>query len=843
MTEKEADRPVTEAAWFSRIERPSRYIGQEINAVRKDPSGVEVSIALAFPDVYEVGMSHLGIKILYHLLNSREWIAAERVFCPWTDLEGELRSRGLPLATLETSRPLSEFDIVGFSLQHELTFTNVLTMLNLSGIPFLAEERDDSWPLIIAGGPACFNPEPVAPLFDAVVIGDGEETALALCESLRAAKGRGRVRKEDLLPRLTRIEGVYVPSLFRIHHDETGIIRRIEPLLAGYEGVRKALIPAIDRVPFPLRQVVPFTELVHDRLVIEISRGCTRGCRFCQAGMIYRPVRERDPDAVIRDAQKALSLTGFDDLSLLSLSSGDYSCIGALLQALMDRQARDRVAVSLPSLRVDSLDPLWFEQIKRVRKTGFTLAAEAGNERLRAIINKDLTDREILNMAEEVYGAGWNLIKLYFMVGLPGEEEGDIEDIIALSREVVRLAKGKGKRPKLHVSVATFVPKSHTPFMWVPQISLEESLRRIDRIHSALRHPQIRVKWNRAEMSWLEGVFSRGDRRLTPALVDAWRMGARFDAWGEHFRKEVWDEAFKGRGVAPGFYLCRSRSLKEVLPWDHIQSGVDRDYLEREWGRAGEGKKTPDCRNGCLECGVCDREGIHPLIVKSWSPKDPGQPSVPGPEGARTRKIRITFSKTGAARHLSHLELVRVFTRAFRRAALDPVFSGGYHPMPKVSFASALPVGTESLQECLDLHCYDTLPALAIGKRLAGHLPKGIDIRSVEDITQERGQRRIRESHYEVSVNGFTLEKGLLTSFLRSEVFPVGKWGKRGERIVNARELVVSMDLTQEGRVTLVLRHVPGPELKPADIVKAVFQIPEGDVPGMEVLKTKQIMF
>jgi len=418
-------------------------MGNEINAVIKDHATIDVSIVLAFPDLYEVGMSHQGLKILYHILNSHEWLAAERIFSPWTDMENVLKQRHLPLTTLESDLPLTDFDIVGFSLQHELCFTNVLTMLDLADIPFLSAERDRSFPLIIAGGPACFNPEPVAAVFDAIVIGDGEEATLEICRTLREAK-HNNTGREETLNELAKVRGIYIPSLFDVHYGSEGIVSHIEPLRPDYKTIEKAVISDIDQYPFPTDQVVPFTQLIHDRLAVEISRGCTRGCRFCQAGMIYRPVRERNPDSVIENVERALRLTGFNEISLLSLSSGDYSCIAPLLKELMDRQSGNKVAVSLPSLRIDSLDPEWFEQIKRVRKTGFTLA-------------------------------------LYFMIGLPGEEEGDLQDIIHLAKEVVARAKGGGRKAKLNVSLSTFVPKAHTPFMWATQIGHEESWRRIMR--------------------------------------------------------------------------------------------------------------------------------------------------------------------------------------------------------------------------------------------------------------------------------------------------------------------------------------------------------------------------
>lgn len=831
--------PIRDHSLLLKIKHPSRYTGSEINAIRKDPANVDVSIALAFPDVYEVGMSHQGLKILYKILNQHAWLEAERVFSPWTDLEEELRCRKMPLVTMESDRPLKDFDIIGFSLQHELSYSNVLTMLDLCDIPFLVSERDDSFPLIIAGGPACFNPEPVADIFDAVLVGDGEEAALEICATVRKAKNEG-LNKSGLLKELKHIRGVYIPSLFMPHYSLEGPVDYIEPLDNDYREVPKAIVPDIERYPFPDDQVVPFASLVHDRLSVEIARGCTRGCRFCQAGMIYRPVRERRARSVIEGIDLALKKTGFEEVSLLSLSSGDYSCIAPLLKDLMDRYSEKRVAMSLPSLRIDSLDPAWLEEIKRVRKTGFTLAPEAGNDRLRRVINKTLTNEDIMNMARVIYGAGWELIKLYFMVGLPDEEEKDVMDIVSLAKQVAGLAKGRGRRDILNVSVAVFVPKAHTPFMWAPQIGYEEGLRRIGIIRNGLKGTRIRVKWNNPELSRLEGVFSRGDRRLTMALIEAWSLGARFDAWSEHFKDDIWREAFERTGINRDFYLHRTRPLDETMPWDHIKSGVSEEYLKREWKRAFEAKTTPDCREKCLECGVCDHSDIDPVIHRDFD--------VPAPEGASAtydetdiRRYRLTFCKTGQASYLSHLELAGLLIRAARRAGLDMVFSKGFHPMPRISFQTALPVGTGSIHETMIIELYGKIPLKRLKEAINLQLPEDVRVSLTEDVSGVK-KEILLESHYQVTLEGIKTDNKLLERFKKSTAFPIIKKTKNGEREVDAKLIVKSIGLSAPDTINMVIKHGSGLELKPAYIIKGIFGLEDDQVPFIKVLKTKQVM-
>jgi len=804
---------------------------------------VEVSIALAFPDVYEVGMSHLGLRILYHILNAHEWLAAERVFCPWVDMEAQLRRLKHPLTTLESGRSLADFDLVGFSLQHELCYTNVLSMLDLAGIPFLSKERSPSDPLIIAGGPACFNPEPVADVFDLMVVGDGESVALEICRAVREAKKGREPDKNSLLEDLRHVRGVYIPSFFKIRYAPAGQVEAIVPVYGDCQKVKKAIVPDIDAYPFPERQIVPFAELVHDRISIEISRGCTRGCRFCQAGMIYRPVRERALASIMEKAQNSLKLTGYEDLSLLSLSSGDYSCIGPLLTLLMDRLSPQHIGVSLPSLRVDSLDAGMMEQIKRVRKTGFTLAPEAGNERLRKIINKGLTQEEILETSRAVYQAGWNLIKLYFMIGLPWEEEADLQDIVDLAGQIARLSDRKGKKNQLNVSLSTFVPKAHTPFMWTRQISLEESRRRIHGIQEGIGgRPdlrRVRVKWNQPELSWLEGIFSRGDRRLTRVLVSAWREGARFDAWGDRFKKEAWDGALARSGLDPAFYLHRERDPEETLPWDHIRSGVSKTFLRKEWIKAGQALLTPDCRTGCLECGVCDHRHVDPLLHPCPETAAHQTSAARAPAtSAPVARYGITYRKVGRAGYLSHLELARVLIRAFRRAGLTLACSRGYHPMPKVSFFGALPVGTESLEELMEVELVQPVDPANFKEGVNARLPEGVDVVQVRPIPAGEKRVRIVESRFIVTLSSARCDENRLKAFLRSDHFPILKKGKKAERAIDARSLVSDIVLIRPDQVGLSLREQEGPGLKPAEIIQGVLGLGEEDLAGLKVMKT-----
>ncbi len=594
-----------------RVERPARYTGGEVNSIVKDPSNVDIRFAFAFPDAYEIAMSHLGTRILYHVLNSREDTWCERVFAPWADMEKELKQAGIPLYGLESGDPIKDFDIVGFTLQYEMCYTNVLNMLDLAGLPLKTVDRDETHPLVIAGGPCAYNPEPLWEFIDCFVLGDGEEVTGELVDTVKQAK-QSRLSRHELLLRLAAIPGVYVPSLYEVQYHEDGTIQSIQPTVAGVPGVvGKRILADLDCAPWPDRPIVPFLDIVHDRVTLEVFRGCTRGCRFCQAGTIYRPIRERSVKTLVRHAAESLQNSGYDEVSLSSLSTGDYSRFAELVTALKAGPCSGNVSLSLPSLRLDAHGKEYMDSLEGGRRTGLTLAPEAGTQRLRDVINKNVTEEDLMRSVRDAFDAGWDKVKLYFMLGLPGETDDDLLGIADLARKVINeyrnLPKGKRRRPvSILVSTSNFVPKPHTPFQWDGQDTVDELIRKQKLLKQALRIGGVDYSWHDAKLSLLEAAFARGGRPMSRVLLRAWQLGARFDSWREHFSMARWQTAFTETGVDPSFYANRMAGEVEILPWDHLGSGVCKVFLWVERQRAEAGKTTDDCRDGCLGCGMQD---------------------------------------------------------------------------------------------------------------------------------------------------------------------------------------------------------------------------------------------
>jgi radical SAM family uncharacterized protein len=584
------------------VTRPARYTGGEWNCIIKDWDKTNIRFALCYPDLYEIGMSNMALPILYELLNSQPDVLAERVYAPWTDMEAAMRTAGIPLLSLESKHRLKDFDIIGFSLDYELTYTNVLNILDLGQIPVLASERDDSHPVVIAGGSSCLNPEPMSDFIDFFVIGDGEEVVLELVDCFRGWKGKAASKKE-LLRQVTTIPGIYVPSLYQVEYQADGLIKSITPTAAEAKPVIQRRV--VTKLPPPVtRPVVPYIEVVHDRGAVEIQRGCTRGCRFCQAGIIYRPVRRRPQQEVIQAVGEIIANCGYNDVSLVSLSTSDYPHIEELVASL--RQNYDNLALSLPSLRMDNFSVTLMDSLPSRRKTGLTFAPEAGSERLRRIINKNATENEILETAAAAFARGWTSLKLYFMLGLPTETKEDVEQTVQLVAKIRSVGRtAKGSIPQVRISLSTFIPKPHTPFQWVAQESEHQLSAKHELLKLGLRRKGSRLSWQEPKVSLLEAALSRGDRRLGKVIYRAWKLGSTFDAWNEHFNYQKWLRAFDETGLEPSFYARRERPLDELLPWAHIDAGVTSAFLKREYQRAVEGKETPDCRyQSCTACGL-----------------------------------------------------------------------------------------------------------------------------------------------------------------------------------------------------------------------------------------------
>jgi radical SAM superfamily enzyme YgiQ (UPF0313 family) len=800
-------------------------------------------------------MSHLGLRILYSVLNRRDDMLLERCFAPWPDMEQALRDSGIPLHSLETRTPLSRFDVVGFSLQYELSFTNVLMMLDLAGIPFYQKDRDERHPLVIGGGPVVFSPEPVADFFDLFLIGDGEEVFPRLLETsadlrdqlgitgraketrIAAAggapagtHGRGgetalRGARLRILEELARLPGVYVPSLYRTEEDPASRLHFVAGLAPSALGegrepppfpVRRAVLDDLNRFPVPADTIVPHAAIVHDRVSIELARGCTEGCRFCQAGTIYRPVRERSTESIINSALDGLEKTGYDEVSLTSLSPADYSCLPDLVERMMDRMVESRVGLSISSLRPYGLTESLAKQISRVKKSGFTIAPEAGTQRLRDVLNKGITEEHILQAAHNAFGEGWDLIKTYFMIGLPTETEEDLLAMLDLCGKILRIGRrrlskengGPGGRPRLHFSASSHVPKPHAPFQWARMGTAEELYGKQRFLAARLRNPNVRLKRHHVETSILECVMSRGDRRLAPVIETAYRKGCRFDGWTELFRWQDWQAAFDEHGIGMEPFLAEI-PLESTLPWDHIDTTVLKEFLIREWKQATKAKVTPPCEKPyrkfnrafrrddklvCYDCGCeCnlphireERVANHEQLLAIRSMR---APLAAAPVEAPSFKYRAVFHKGGHARFLSHLDLNRAFGRAFRRAGIRLKYSQGFTPKPLLAFTPALALGAVGMREAVDFQLGELIPVPALAARLNEALPEGVDVRSVS---------LVKESDPSLSAD-VTAARYRVTLPLALEAAPLSP-GRKGSGSVDAMPFNEESGLRSDGR-------------------------------------------
>lgn len=809
---------------FCSFERPSRYINRELNALYKS---AEVKVALAFPDIYDVGMSHLGLKILYHVINDIPYASAERVFAPWLDMEAAMKARGIPLASLETRRQLRDFDIVGMSLQYELSYTTVLNMLSLANIPLRAEARGGRDPLIIAGGPCTINPMPMSPFMDAFLIGDGEDAVKEIVKTYHLWQREGDGKKDSLFLGLSRIPGVYVPS---VHGSK------------GESRVTRRYRESLDDAPYPVSPVVPYTPIVHDRITIEVSRGCTMGCRFCQAGMIYRPLRERSPETVLRIAEDSLKNTGYEEISLTSLSAGDYSALLPLVRQMNRKFSRKVVSLSLPSLRVAAVNREVLREIKRVRKTGFTIAPEAATERLRTVINKDFGEEDYERALHALFAEGWENLKLYFMIGLPTERDEDIEAIPEMALKAIRIAKRYSRRyVNLNVGISPFVPKPHTPMQWGGQEAMESIKAKVNYLRQRLPKKGMNMKGHNPDMSLLEALFSRGDEGLSHLIEKAWSLGCRLDAWTESFDFTKWLDAAERTGINIHAHAERDYGEHDILPWDGIESGVRKEFLWKEFQKALSCEMTTDCRRMCHACGLgcadtfntpspdaggpIHATGILPESGKEVPPAIRNRPFVPG-----KIRVRVLFSKTGDLRYLSHRELMTTIIRGVRRADIPVAYSQGFHPTPRVSFGPPLNVGMSGKREYFDMELGPGFGINDMKETLNRLLPAGLSIHAMGIIPEGEPSLQSFISRYEYEI--ICPDTKPMEDFIARESFVIqrGKTDRGDAEAVDLREMVEEAVFIDKATMRLLVKERGDKRVRLNELTAAIFQESSGEL-------------
>ncbi len=827
------------------VRKPFRYTNSEWNSIHKKGKDL-LKFCLCFPDLYEIGMSNLGMQILYNIINSRDDVFCERVYAPDVDLEKLLLQEDIPLFSVETKKPLREFDILGFSISCELSYTNILNILTLGQIPLYSGEREKGFPLVIAGGFAVCNPEPLADFIDAFVLGEGEEVIEEIIDEIIKTGYKRGDGKREILMHLSKIPGIYIPSFYKINYKKNGVFKNI---ISDVENVPKKIskrVVNLEKAPFPVSPLVSLMDVVHNRLTLEIQRGCTRGCRFCQAGMIFRPRRERSKEKLMQITGECLKNTGFKDISLLSLSTSDYTQILELVDSMQNKYKDEKIAISLPSLRSDSFFSVLAGHLTRNKKTGLTFAPEAGSQRLRDVINKGITEEEIFSSIHSAVQNGWRTIKLYFMIGLPFEREEDIEAINLLIRKI----KKKHSSLNLNFTASFFVPKPHTPFQWVAQEGMEELIRKKTYLKKVLPG---QVRTQKVESSFLEGVFARGDRKLGRVIKEAYFKGCRLDLWTEHFQFVLWKEAFEKVGIDPSSYNQRVRGAKEVFCWDHLDFGVEKEFLWKEYKKAKEGKTTSDCSGEkCNNCGVSrkiNKEVICNLktkrrktgrILETRKKEDTVESKYFVEK--RAQKIRVKLKKGKELKYISHLGFIESLRKVLRRTGLSFVYSHKFNPQIKTSFSPALPVGYMSDTEFMDVELKEKVGVREIKERILGQLPIGIKIAGIKEISLSSPslESLVEMAEYVIKVpesEDRAAEK--IRDFLLKKKSLITKQTKKGPKKINICPLVFSINLNKEKLINLILYCRGGQQVKPELVIRKIFNLSEEETKTLNIKRIR----